>query len=46
MKIHTLKIGDEEILTASNVGMADREYTIGLTGEYLEKVGINYLKLF
>lgn len=43
--IHYLDIGDEHILTASNVGMEDREYTIGLTGEFLENTGLNYLKI-
>lgn len=44
--IHYLDIGDEHILTASNVGIAERTYELGVTEEFIENIGVNYLTLF
>lgn len=44
-KPHYLHIDGIDILTASNVGIEDREYTLGITGEFLEKTGLNYLEI-
>ncbi len=43
MPIHYITLDGEDVLTASNVGLVERTYTLGVTEEFLEQVGINYL---
>lgn len=45
LSIHTINVDGEEILTASNIGMVDSTYTIGLTKEYAELIGMNILAM-
>lgn len=45
LAIHTITIDGEEIETASNIGMIDSTYTIGLTKEYAELIGLNVLAM-
>ena len=35
-KPHYIKVNGEEILTASNIGIIDMTYTLGVTNEYYE----------
>lgn len=39
--IHTITVNGEEIETASNIGMTESTYTIGITREYSELIGFN-----
>ena len=42
---HTIKIGEEIIETASNVGILESSYTMGVTDEFLENMDFNIDKL-
>mgnify|MGYP003313045140 CR=1 FL=1 len=44
LNIHPITINGETFTTASNVGMVDSTYTIGLTEEYAELIGLNLLR--
>ena len=38
--IHTIEVGGEEILTASNVAIVDSTYTVGITNEYGQLIAL------
>ncbi len=42
--IHTININGVDILTASNIGMVDSTYTLGISNEYAELIGFNMLE--
>lgn len=42
--IHTIHVNGEEITTASNIGMKERTYTIGITDEYSRLIGFDFFQ--
>lgn len=40
-QIHTITVNNETFTTASNIGMLDTTYTLGVTNEYWELIGEN-----
>lgn len=42
--IHEIEVGGCRMQTASNIGLVDSEYTLGITGEYAEVIGYNVSK--
>ena len=45
-KIHYITVNGCKMLTASNIGMVDSTYTLGITNEYAELIGIDDITLF
>ena len=43
-KKHIIMVEGCEMLTASNIGMVDSTYELGITDEYAELIGINVYK--
>ena len=41
-QIHTIKVNDVEIETASNVGLIDSTYTLGVTEEFMENMKFGF----
>ena len=42
--IHEIEVAGCRMETASNIGLVDSEYTLGITGEYAEVIGYNVSK--
>lgn len=42
--VHKITIQGEEIMTGSNIGMVESTYELGITNEYAELIGYNFMK--